>query len=127
VSVLSGVIFNIWSTVTFTQQESQITASTAGQDQVDLSERAVTFLLYGGNGPYLLPLLMILICSCFVLIHRQPHGVAGPLLWTNPASRFAELQAEVVGLGVLAGVVALGYAGAAVLAFTVARPLLPVE
>jgi len=38
----------------------------------------------GGNGPYLLPLAMLLICGCCVLIHRPPQGAAGTLLWKTP-------------------------------------------
>jgi hypothetical protein len=48
-------------------------------------------------------------------------------LWNTPTSRFAELQGEAVGLAVLTGVVALGYAGVALLGLTVSRPLTSVE
>ena len=126
VIVLAGVIYNIWSTVGFMQGEALLSAQ-RDADGVDLSERALTFLVFGGNGPLLLPLVMILICGCFVLIHRSPQGGASAQLWTNPSGRFAGLQAEVVGVAVLVGVVALGYAGATILAFTVALPVLPVD
>lgn len=127
VIVLAGVIYNIWPTVGFSQGEALLSAQ-RDADGVDLSERALSFLVFGGNGPLLLPLAMILICGCFVLIHRSPQGGASAQLWTNPFGRFAELQAEVVGVAVLVGVVALGYAGATILAFTVAQPvLLPVD
>lgn len=128
VSVLAGVIYNIWFTVASMPQQVVFTASlNGGQDQVDLNERAVTFLVFGGNGPLLLPLVIILICGCFVLIHRPPLGGAGPLLWAGPSSRFAGLQGEVVGLGVLVGVLSLGYVGATVLGLTVDSGLMPLQ
>jgi hypothetical protein len=127
VIVLAGVIYNIWSTVGFMQHGGEALSAQSDADGVDLSERTVTFLVYGGNGPLLLPLVMILICGCFVLIHRSPQGGASAQLWTTPFGRFAGLQAEVVGVAVLVGAVALGYAGATILAFTVARPVLPVD
>ena len=55
---------------------------------------------------------MILLCGCFVLIHWPPHAGAGTLSRNTPTSRSAQLQAELVALAVLTGVVALGYAGA---------------
>lgn len=106
VGVLAGVIYNAWVTVRFMGRDG--VNSTYGLDRVGLSQRAADFLLYGGNGPYLLPLAMLLVCGCFVVIHRPPLGAAGTLLWNTPTSRSAELQGEVVGLAVLAGVVALG-------------------
>ena len=126
VIVLAGVIYNIWPTVGFSQGEALLSAQ-SDADGVDLSERALTFLIFGGNGPLLLPLVMILICGCFVLIHRSPQTGASAQLWTTPFGRFAGLQAEVVGVAVLVGVVALGYAGSTILAFTVAQPVLPVD
>lgn len=125
VGVLAGVIYNVWVTVSFMRQDA--VTSTYGLDRVGLSQRAADFLLYGGNGPYLLPLAMLLVCGCFVLIHRPPLGAAGTLLWNTPTSRSAELQGEVVGLAVLAGVVALGYAGVALLGLFVSHPLTSVE
>ncbi len=127
VSVLAAVIYNIWSTVGFMQQEIAISASFTGPDRMDLSQHAAAFLIYAGNGPYLPPLVMFLLCGCFVLIHRPPQGGAGLLLWTTPTSRFAELQTELVVLAVLAGVAALSYTGAAVVGLTASRPLIPVE
>lgn len=118
VGVLLGVIYNIWSTVSFMRLPSRVAVGRMG-----LSERATDFLIYGGNGPYLLPLAMLLICGCFVLIHRPPQGAAGTMLWKTPTSRFAELQGELVGLAVLAGVVALGYAGVAFLGLAVSQSL----
>lgn len=77
----------------------------------------------GGNGPYLLPLAMLLICGCCVLIHRPPQGAAGTLLWKTPTSRFAELQGELVGVAVLVGVVAIGYVGVALVGLAVSQSL----
>ena len=125
VSVLAGVLYAIWSTVSFMQTDNA--GSINGLPRVNLSDLAVTFLIYGGNVPLLLPLVMILVCGCLVLIHRPPQGSAVPVLWTTPSSRFVGLQAEVVGLGLLAGVLALGYAGVTVLGLTASRPPIPVE
>jgi len=122
VGVLAGVIYNIWSTVSFMRLSSPNAVG-----RMDLSDRATDFLMYGGNGPYLLPLAMLLICGCFVLIHRPPSGAAGTLLWKTPMSRFAELQGELVGLALLAGVVALGYGGVALVGLTVSQSLTSVE
>lgn len=126
VSVLAGVIYNIWSTLGFMREYAAIMELGNGSPG-GLSQQAAAMLVYGGYGPYLLPLVMILICGCFVLIHRPPQGRAGTLLWTTPSSRFAELQAELVALAGLAGVVALGYAGAAVLGLTVRSPGMSLE
>lgn len=125
-SVLAGLIYSIWSTLGFVRQRTAIFELSNGLPR-GLSQQAADLLLFGGNGPSLLPLAMILICGCFVLIHRPPQGRAGTLLWTTPSSRFAELQAELMALAVLTGVVALGYAGAAVLALTVRSPDVDVE
>ena len=111
VGVLAAVIYNIWTTISFMR--------TFASSRAGLSERATDLLTVGGSGPYLLPLAILLICGCFVLIHRPPQGAAGTTLWETPTSRFAELQGELVGLAVLAGVVALGYAGAALLGLAV--------
>jgi hypothetical protein len=126
VSVLAGVVFTIWSTVSFMRQPGNV-GTFPGQTRVNLGDLAVTFLIYGGNAPFLLPLVMILVCGCFVLIHRPPQSSAAPLLWTTPSSRFAGMQAEVVGLGLLVGVLALIYAGAAILGLAASPSLLPVE
>jgi hypothetical protein len=119
VGVVAGVIYNIWSTVSFMR--------TFPTGRTGLSERATDLLLFGGSGPYLLPLAMLLIGGCFVLIHRPPQGAAGTMLWTTPRSRLAELQGELVGLAVLAGVVAVGYAGVALLGLAVSQSLTPEE
>lgn len=120
--VLASVIFNVWSTVSFMQRSAP-----DALNRVNVSQWATDFLLYGGTGPYLLPLAMLLICGFFVLIHRPPQGAAGTLLWNTPTSRFAELQGEAVGLAVLTGVVALGYGGVALLGLQVSQPLTSVE
>jgi hypothetical protein len=120
--VLASVIFNVWSTVSFMQNSAP-----DALNRVNVSQRATDFLLYGGTGPYLLPLAMLLIGGCLVLVHRPPQGAAGTLLWNTPTSRLAELQGEAVGLAVLAGVVALGYAGVALLGLPVSQPLTSVE
>jgi hypothetical protein len=91
------------------------------------SERATNFLLFGGNGPYLLPLAVLLLCGCFVLIIRPSLGAAGTVVWKTPLGRFAELQGVLVGLSVLAGVVALGYTGAAVMGLAVSQSMTSVE
>ncbi|MEO8556723.1 MAG: hypothetical protein ABI474_08635, partial [Actinomycetota bacterium] len=104
--VMAAVIVSIWSTVA----SVPYAALGSGPAPVTLSDRALAFVLFGGSGALLLPLVMILICGCFVLVHRPPLRGAGPLSWNHPAGRFAELQAELVGLAVFAGVVALGYA-----------------
>ena len=70
---------------------------------------------------------MLLLCGCFVLIIRPPLGAAGTVVWKTPSGRFAELQGELVGLAVLAGVVALGYTGAAVMGLAVSQSLTSVE
>jgi hypothetical protein len=82
VSVLAGVLYAIWSTVSFMQTDNA--GSFSGLTRVNLSDLAVTFLIYGGNVPFLLPLVMILVCGCLVLIHRPPQGSAVPVLWTTP-------------------------------------------
>lgn len=121
VSVLAGVVCSIWFAVSLTR-------TFAGNwGQQDLSHSAVPFLLRAGNGPFLLPLGMILLCSCFVLIHRPPQGAAGTVLRSTPTSRFAQLQAELVALAVLTGVVALGYAGATLVGLTNPPVLIPIE
>jgi hypothetical protein len=119
VGVLAAVIYNIWTTISFMQ--------TFAPSRTGLRERATDFLAFGGSGPYLLPLAMLLIGGCFVLIHRQPQAAAGTTLWETPTSRFAELQGELVGLAVLTGVVALGYAGVALLGLTISHALAPAE
>jgi hypothetical protein len=119
VGVLAAVIYNIWTTVSFIQ--------TFPAGRRGLSERATDFLNFGGSGSYLLPLAMLLIGGCLVMIHRPPQGAAGTTRWETPTSRFAELQGELVGLAVLAGVVALGYAGVALLELAVSQSLTPEE
>src|SRR5450759_3086822 len=47
VIVLAGVIYNIWSTVGFMQHGGEALSAQSDADGVDLSERTVTFLLYG--------------------------------------------------------------------------------
>lgn len=121
VGVLASVIYNIWSSVSYMQN-----VDPHALDRMGLSGRTY-FLMYGGNGPYLLPLAMLLICGCFVLIHRPPLGAAGTMSWKTPSSRFAELQGELVGLAVLAGLIALGYAGVALLGLVVSQPLASTE
>lgn len=115
VGVLAAVIYNIWSTVSFMRPFAS--------GRLGLSERSTDFLIFGGSGPYLLLLAMLLICGCFVMIHRPPQGAAGTTVWETPTSRSAELQGVLVGLALLAGVVALGYAGVALLGLAVSQSL----
>lgn len=115
VGVLASVLYNIWSTVTFMR--------TFAVGRMGLGERATDFLRLGGNGADLLPLAMLLICGCFVLIHRPPQAAPGTTLRKTPTSRFAELQGELVGLAVLVGVVALGYVGVALFGLAVSQSL----
>ncbi len=115
--VMAAVTLSIWSTVAF--MPSAMLGS--GLGPVNVSDWALAFVVFGSSGALLLPLVMILIFGCFVLIHRPPLRGADPLSWNQPASRFSDLQAELVALAVFAGVVALGYAGASVLALTVSR------
>jgi hypothetical protein len=49
------------------------------------------------------------------------------MVWRRPSGRFDELQGELVGLAVLVGVVALGYAGVALMGFAVSQSLTSVE
>jgi hypothetical protein len=107
--VLAAVLYNIWSTVSFLRVAPPTSVGPIGP-----SERATEFLMFGGSDPHLLPLVVLLLCGCFALIIRPPLGAAGTVVWKTPSGRFAELQGELVGLAVLAGVVALGYAGVAV-------------
>ena len=109
--MLAAVVYSIWSTVSYMGTSAATSAQPDGPD-LDLSQRALRFLSYASIGPSLLPLAMILLCGCFVLIHWPPHARAGTLSRNNPTSRSAQLQAELVALAVLTGVVALGYAGA---------------
>jgi hypothetical protein len=122
VGVLAAVLYNIWSTITFMQVSSPTSVGRMGP-----SERATDFLMFGGYGPYLLPLAVLLLCGCFVLVIRPPLGAAGTVVWKTPSGRFAELQGELVGLAVLAGVVALGYAGVALMGLAVSQSLTSVE
>jgi hypothetical protein len=122
VGVLAAVLYNIWVTVKSLQVSSPTSVGPIGP-----GERATEFLLFGGYGPYLLPLVVLLLCGCFVLIIRPPLGAAGTVVWKTPSGRFAELQGEVVGLAVLAGVVALGYTGAAVMGLAVSQSPISVE
>ena len=115
--VMAAVTLSIWSTVAF----MPYAMLGSGPGPWGVSDWAVAFVVFGGSGALLLPLVMILIFGCFVLIHRPPLRGADPLSWSQPASRFSDLQAELVALAVFAGVVALGYAGASVLALTVSR------
>ncbi|MEP7036377.1 MAG: hypothetical protein ABI934_12370, partial [Actinomycetota bacterium] len=119
VGVLAAVIYNIWSTLS--------SMGTFATDRSGMWERTAYRLMLGGIGPYMLPLAMLLICGCFVMIHRPPLGAAGTTLWETPTSRFAEFQGELVGLAVLAGVVALGYAGVAFLGLAFSQSLTDVE
>ena len=66
---LAGVIYNIWSTVSFMRLSSPNAVG-----RMDLSDRATDFLMYGGNGPYLLPLAMLLICGLFRADSSTPVG-----------------------------------------------------
>jgi hypothetical protein len=109
VGVLAAVLYDIWSTVSFLQ-----VARPTSVGLMSPSERATEFLLFGGYGPHLLPLVVLLLCGCFALIIRPPLGAAATVVGKTPSGRFAELQGELVGLAVLAGVVALGYTGVAV-------------
>jgi hypothetical protein len=120
VGVLAAVLYNIWFTVRVLQVPPPIIVGLQGPPPTSVglvgpSERATNFLLSGGYGPYLLPLVVLLLCGCFALIIRPPLGAAGTVVWKTPSGRFAELQGELVGLAVLAGVVAMGYAGTAVM------------
>jgi hypothetical protein len=121
-AVLGGVLYNIWSTVSLMRVVTPTSVSRTGP-----SEFATDFLLYGGYGPYLLPLAVLLLCGCFVLIIRTPLVAAGSTVWKRPSGRFDELQGELVALAVLAGVVALGYAGVALIGFAVSESLTSVE
>jgi hypothetical protein len=132
VGVLAAVLYNIWFTVRFMQFAPPFSVGVRGAPPTSFglmgpSERATNFLLIGGYGPYLLPLVVLLLCGCFVLIIRPPLGAAGTVVWKTPSGRFAELQGELVGLAVLAGVVALGYTGAAVMGLAGSTPLTSVE
>jgi hypothetical protein len=49
------------------------------------------------------------------------------MVWRRLSGRFDELQGELVGLAVLAGVMALGYAGVALMGFAVSQSLTSVE
>jgi hypothetical protein len=120
VGVLAAVLYNIWFTVGLVQVAPPTFAGVQGAPPTSVGligpgERATNFLLSGGYGPYLLPLVVLLLSGCFVLIIRPPLGAAGTVVWKTPSGRFAELQGELVGLAVLAGVVALGYTGVAVM------------
>lgn len=132
VGVLAAVLYNIWFTVRFMQVAQPTFVGEQGTPLTSVgpigpSERATNFLLFGGNGPYLLPLAVLLLCGCFVLIIRAPLGAAGTVVWKTPSGRFAELQGELVGLAVLAGVVALGYAGVALMGLAVSQSPISVE
>jgi len=124
--MLAAVVYSIWSTVSYMGTSAATSAQPDGPD-LDLSQRALRFLSYASIGPYLLPLAMILVCGCFVLIHWPPHAGAGTLSRNNPTSRSAQLQAELVALAVLTGVVALGYAGAALLGLTTSGQQIPMD
>jgi hypothetical protein len=129
--VLAAVLYNIWFTVRFLQVAPPPFVGLVGGGVAvgarGPGERATEFLTLGGYGPYLLPLAVLLLCGCFVLIIRPPLGAAGTVVWKTPSGRFAELQGEVVGLAVLAGVVALGYTGVAVMGLAVSQSLTSVE
>jgi hypothetical protein len=71
-----------------------------------------------GDAPYL---------RLFRADSSTPAGRGRHHVVEDPTSRFAELQGELVGLAVLAGVVALGYAGVALLGLAVSQPLASVE
>jgi hypothetical protein len=80
--VLAAVLYNIWFTVRSMQvaQPTFAGVQDAPPTSVGLigpSERATNFLLSGGYSPYLLPLVVLLLCGCFVLIIRPPLGAAG--------------------------------------------------
>jgi hypothetical protein len=120
--VLAAVLYNIWLTVRFMQVAPPTAVGLIGP-----TERATIFLTLGGYGPYLLPLAVLLLCGCFVLIIRPPLGAAGTVVWKTPSGRFAELQGELVGFAVLAGVVALGYTGVAVMGLAGSQSLTFVE
>jgi hypothetical protein len=122
VSLLAGVVGSIWST--FNLMGTNEVTSVQPNGSVDLSQRALRLLSYAGIGPYLLPLVMILICGCFVLIHRPPQVYGDTSLWSTPTSRFAESQVELVTLAVLTGLVALGYAGAALIGLSSPQQIL---
>lgn len=121
VSVLAGVVWRIWFAVSLTRTFA------AQWGQPDLSHSAVPFLLRVGIGPFLLPLVMILLCGCLVLIHRPPQSHTGTVLWSTPTSRFAQLQAELVALAMLTGLVALGYAGTTLVGLTNLPEQIPIE
>jgi hypothetical protein len=142
VGVLASVLYNIWFTVRFLQVAppifvgvqvpplTSVGVQVAPPTSVELigpGERATALLLLGGYGPYLLPLVVLLLCGCFQLIVRPPLGAAGTVVWKTPSGRFAELQGELVGLAVLAGLVALGYTGVAVLGLVASQSLASVE
>ena len=124
--MLAAVVYSIWSTVSYMGTSAATSAQPDGPD-LDLSQRALRFLSYASIGPNLLPLAMILVCGCFVPIHWPPHAGAGTLSRNNPTSRSAQLQAELVALAVLTGVVALGYAGAALLGLTTSGQQIPMD
>ena len=119
VGVLAAVIYNALSTLS--------SMGTFGAGRSGMRARTTDFLMFGGSGPYLLPLAMLLICSCFVMIHRPPLGAAGSTLWEIPTNRFADFQGELVAFAVLAGVVALGYAGVALVGLFFSQSLTDVE
>jgi hypothetical protein len=132
VGVLAAVLYNIWFTVGLVQVAPPTFAGVQGAPPTSVGligpgERATNFLLSGGYGPYLLPLIVLLLCGCFVLIIRPPLGAAGTGVWKTPSGRFAELQGELVGLAVLAGVVALGYTGVAVMGLAASPSPISVE
>jgi hypothetical protein len=132
VGVLAAVLYNIWFTVDFMKVAPPFSPGLQGApptsfDQMGPGERATEFLLAGGYVPFLLPLVVLLLFGCFALIIRPPLGAAGTVVWKTPSGRFAELQGELVGLAVLAGVVALGYTGAAVMGLAVSQSLTSVE
>jgi hypothetical protein len=125
------VLYNIWFTVRFLQVAPPPSVGLIGGGVAvgagGPGERATEFLLFGGYGPFLLPLVVLLLGGCFVLIIRPPLGAAGTVVWKAPSGRFADLQGELVGLAVVAGVVALGYTGAAVMGLAVSQSLTSVE